>query len=588
MSAQPTSTHGTNAITTPFAFLSAPPPPKPKRRALLASPPPCPSQSPPPPTPSLPSRISTFTRITTWAAHVQPGSPAPWSPPSHSPSSNTLPSVSHGRARSGSLAHLVDTQLSLKTPSTEANYDLTALGYTSVFVHIPEMKVPLSASLVLANVNKPPIPHRESVEDIKQKGMKRFRSLSILRPKLRISQLGTALPMKAHAAAVSPSAMTRGSAGLSPTSYTSRESRAEICAATIAQRKRAKYAYVRPPPTFANELAIMQFTGGGNLETHAKRVMEAQAKAVGGTRSAAGVADVYRDEKGGIWWDADEELEYVHLLDGSGPAVHTEDNFIDLDGDVEMDWEEPFSPDAHEQGADKENIQPAMAHELPARRLSVSTVDSDLDPKHLVPLPENEDPKLTPIDDHVLISGAPGMSILSLPARPRRHAMHLRKPMFLVDVKIWEGSTGQSSPTKSTVSASTKHHTGGVTKLKGKARRRPAPLKLVPASASGVSRIILQPPSTSEATTFLPPVPAPHATEQGIEQIRDEFIADSFVPQPPVAHLQGHTRPRMDMTDSESFSMISTSMASFAPTSNSKQAKSKLARNVRGLFRRGE
>jgi hypothetical protein len=42
--------------------------------------------------------------------------------------------------------------------------------------------------------------------------------------------------------------------------------------------------------------------------------MEAQAKAAAGSGAQVGVADVYRDGDGGIWWDADEELEYTHLL----------------------------------------------------------------------------------------------------------------------------------------------------------------------------------------------------------------------------------------------------------------------------------
>ena len=88
-------------------------------------------------------------------------------------------------------------------------------------------------------------------------------------------------------------------------------------AVSIAKRKRSNYAHVCPPPPLANDLALMQFTGGGNIETHIKRVMEKQAKATGGSRGmVVGVADVYRASNGGIWWDADEEVEYAHLLEG--------------------------------------------------------------------------------------------------------------------------------------------------------------------------------------------------------------------------------------------------------------------------------
>jgi hypothetical protein len=51
---------------------------------------------------------------------------------------------------------------------------------------------------------------------------------------------------------------------------------------TIAKQKRAKYAHVRPPP-LANELAMMEFADRGSLESHIKRVMEAQAKATAGS-----------------------------------------------------------------------------------------------------------------------------------------------------------------------------------------------------------------------------------------------------------------------------------------------------------------
>src|SRR5258705_7204879 len=86
---------------------------------------------------------------------------------------------------------------------------------------------------------------------------------------------------------------------------------------TIAKRKRSKYGHVPPPPSLATDLALMQFNGGGNIETHIKQVMEKQAKAAGGSRGIiVGGADVYRDSNGGIWWDADEEVEYAHLLDG--------------------------------------------------------------------------------------------------------------------------------------------------------------------------------------------------------------------------------------------------------------------------------
>ncbi|KAF9565852.1 hypothetical protein CPC08DRAFT_141749 [Agrocybe pediades] len=640
----------TSATPAQFAFLSQPPPSIQKRRAALPSPPPCPPHSPPPP-PQTP-RSSAFANIANWAAHVQPGSPAPRSPQrrpsvssSRRPSLTRRPSISHSRARSGSFVHLVDTQ-STATPSV-TNFDLTNHGYTTLFVHLPKTPttpspylrqynqihragqpaalhpkpaaVPLSASgIAFAHIPIPPIP-QENTTERKRKGMKRFRSLSILRPKAKVLQPAPASPTKTAVSVKSAvSKSKKGSkplngSGPAPTLPASKEAQAEV----IAKRKRAKYAYVRPPPTLANELAIMQFADGGNLESHVKRVMEAQAKAAAGSGASIGVADVYRDGEGGIWWDEDEELEYAHLLDGADSHLRPKDA-MDVDteanADMDMDWEEfddgnvytePFStyvnPTTAHGSSNKENADP----EAPTRRSSLSTVDSDLDPKYLVPLPENEDPKLAPIDDRVLVSrrvGGAGMSVLSLPARPRRRALHLCKPTFLVDVKAWEGPsspipTGQSSPTRSTASP-TKHVVGGgnATKLKGKARRRPAPLKLTPPSSSSASRITTRRPSVSAST---PPavvpastvpsrvVPAVKLSPGGIERTRNEFIAASFAPEPVAVQVEtALPRPSLAATTSDIQSMTMSSRA-VTPSTTGKSAKSKLAMGVRGLFRRG-
>jgi len=524
-----------------------------------------------------------------------------------------------------------------------ANFDLTNHGYTSVFVHLPKTPttpspllrqynqihragqpaslhpkpaaVPLSASgFAFAHIPIPPIPQESNVER-KRKGMKRFRSLSILRPKAKALQPTPASPTKTAASIKSTATgkvkkSFKSNAALNTARAPSKDAQAESFAATIAKRKRAKYANVGPPPTLANELAIMQFADGGNMESHIKRVMEAQAKAAAGSGASVGVADVYRDVNGGIWWDADEELEYAHLLGGvidSHPQAK-DAMVVDTDADVDMDWEEfddgnapaePFSTHYNPpMGHNKENADP----EAPTRRSSLSTVDSDLDPKYLVPLPENEDPKLAPIDDRVLVSrriGGAGMSLLSLPARPRRRAMHLCKPTFLVDVQAWEvppsptspavlPPTGLSSPTRSVMP---KHVVGGsAMKLKGKARRRPAPLKL------GPTRIATTRQYSISASTPLPlPAPAVIPTVKlspgGIERTRNEFIADSFAPEPQAAAVFVDSIPRPSTgTDVQSNSMaISLSSRAPTPSTNaSKPAKSKLAMGVRGLFRRGD
>ncbi|KAF8159390.1 hypothetical protein B0H34DRAFT_748017 [Crassisporium funariophilum] len=474
-----------------FAFLAKPPPPPQKKRPSPNLPLPAPptASNSPPPTPVR----NAYNSIITWASLVQPGSPAPRSPhrrPSVSSSRrpsitrlNRRPSITHGRAPSGSFIHIVDAQ---STPSV-GDFDLTALGYTSVFVHLP--KTPTTPSPFLrqrsgtvctvalqssptsprsaahAHIPIPPIPTQEEAP-VKRKGMKRFRSLSILRPRSSKSKQ----PQQPSTPPPLPSSNSNSASTTKPHSKKhtqTSQAKAEICAATIAKRKRAKYAYVRAPPPLANDLAMMQFADGGSMESHVKRVMEAQAKAAAGSGAGVGVGDVYRDGKGGIWWDADEEWEYAHLLGGEvGDAVPASD---------EMDWVEfgtgasAAEPLSSLMDEDKEN----------GRRSSVSTLDSDLDPKYLLTVPTH--PLLSsgpsaPVEDRVLASrkvGAPGMSVLSLPARPRRKALHLNKAEFLVDM----GAFGPRSPRSPRSPKSPKGFAVGGNP-KGKARRRPAPLTL--------------------------------------------------------------------------------------------------------------
>ncbi|KAH9479367.1 hypothetical protein JR316_0007957 [Psilocybe cubensis] len=528
-----------------FAFLSQPPPPLHKKRPTpLPSPPgyplpPIPVQA----TPVTRRRSSTFSSIAAWAAHVQPGSPAPRSPhrrlsttSARRPSLTRLarrPSITHARAPSGSFAHIIDID-ALDTPSAASNFelDLTAHGYTSLFVRLPKTpttpspllraynaqhakpaaapaKAPLSASFAIANIPIPPVPQEPKRAPAHSKGgMKRFRSLTILRPKAK-----------------------QAPAPAQPTTPAATSSQR---AASIAQRKRSKYAHVRPPPPLANELALMQFADGGSLDANIKRVMEAQAKATAGHSAApGGVGDVYRDAQGGVWWDADEEMEYAHLLEGDGDVgmdmdmvdMHWEEDFdmVDASEPVAAHIAAPATNPAANSTADKENLPVSLS-----RRTSLTSEDSDLDPKYLLPLPENEDPRLAPPDDRVLVSTTSKtnakMSVLSLPARPRRRAAHLCKTGFLVDGVAWElpGPVPSSprsprSPTRSVGGMGV-----GQARPKGKARRRPAPLKL--ASSNITSSPVSRRPATPAAAAK-PTVPSP-------QRLRNEFIADSFEPVP--------------------------------------------------------
>ena len=52
--------------------------------------------------------------------------------------------------------------------------------------------------------------------------------------------------------------------------------------------------------------------GGADQSRVSEDGKEGHAGSFQGCRQDRAVEDVYRDEKGGIWYDKDEEMEYVH------------------------------------------------------------------------------------------------------------------------------------------------------------------------------------------------------------------------------------------------------------------------------------
>lgn len=404
-------------------------------------------------------------RITTWALSVQPGSPAPRSP--HSPCRR--PSTTTSRNRKSSFRFNTPSSFLniLDTPSTQGQRtttpslrdfkpDLTAVGYTSVFIPLPN--TPFTATLPSMQKNTPPMPATATKSDYShipippipsssiKNGhiVKRFRSasLSILRPGRSRSKSTSNIPTPS-----SPSPNPKGK----------------------SKSKKAKYAHLRPPPLI-NDLALIQFADGGDLESNIKRMTEARAKANGG-----GVGDVYRDAEGGIWWDADEEWEYAHLLDGGNTGVG-------MGSGGKEEWVQ-F-------GEDGKEIE---------RRESVTTVstrDSDLDmDMHCVVQPIDDESRsgdLTALGSslasHTLTQSK---SILSTPQRPSKHY----KAEYIAEVDAF---TCPPTPT------------AGDGTYSSKQRRRPAPLKLTPAynykrpsnspgSASSAKRYFL-------ASSFAPPM----------------------------------------------------------------------------------
>jgi len=462
-----------------YPFLAHPPPQKKRPSQPLPSPP---SNAP---AAAVPRR---FAAIATWAAHVQPGSPASLSP--RSPRSpRRRPSITSVRVTSASFLNIAPTPTTAygTTPSlADFKADLTTVGYTSVFLQLPNTPISANISLPLRpsltqDTKTIPVPLPSPTR--KLRGLNRLRSLSALRSRARSKSAAPSSPTKMKAKA-----------------------------AAVVQRKKAKYAALRLPP-LSNELALMQFADGGSMDANIKRVMVAQAKASGGM----GIGDVYRDGEGGVWWDQDEEWEYAHLL-ADGPETGA-------NGTGDLQWI-TFNGDTSPS---------AMAVDSDERRGSVSTQDSDLDPRYIV-----QPSDAVESDDLVMFGSAlaplatrrPAMSVLALPSRPRRTAKHLRKPDYLVDVAFPRSPLSPRSPKfASSLFAAAATGVGACARQTGKARRRPAPLKLTPPSPA------LKKPTNSPAD---------------VDKSRREFLASSFEPALPatpataatVVDVQGEAQGR--------------------------------------------
>ncbi|KAH9951113.1 hypothetical protein B0H21DRAFT_719616 [Amylocystis lapponica] len=397
-----------------YPFLSQPPPQKKRPTQPLPSPP---TQSHVLISPCVPAlgrrRSATTSAIAAWISNVQPGSPAPVSPcsphrrSSVSPRSpSRRPSVISVRVPSASFLSLTPTTPGRITPLVkDFKPDLVALGYTSVFVHFPNTPVSSAQSAFPDRRLSPAFAlPTQTPSTPPARGLKRFRSLSVLKSRSRSKSTTMPPPSAPKAPKVPPIPA---------------HARAENSAA-VSKSKKTKYAKYRPPP-LAAELALAQFADGGKMDDHVKHFLEAQARAAGATvvnGQLVGVGDVWRDGDGGVWRDQDEEWEYAHLLGGDDDFCSSEAGWV------------RFSTGSGAKGTPADDDE--------ERRGSVSSQDSDLDPRYAMQ-PEAESGSH---DDLAVFGGTlppaalrkPGMSVLAIPARSRRAAKHLRKPEFLLDV----------------------------------------------------------------------------------------------------------------------------------------------------------
>ncbi|EIM80311.1 uncharacterized protein STEHIDRAFT_172599 [Stereum hirsutum FP-91666 SS1] len=519
-----------------FDFLSRPPPQK-KRPA-----------GPPPPTPPLtisnlittaPSssyRRSSVTGITTWASKVIPGTPAPTSPPTTTPTSGRRPSLifrrssvswnggrrssfTANRRPSASFLNVAETPIAATPSFKDCKYDLSALGYTYAVVPLPTPMEPISPTR-RSGIDLPKL-HIPTFSSSTPKGSptKPHGPLHLFRSRFRSKSISasTRLPLPS-----SPSKPKSSTTLTKPKSKSNKASRrrsrsvsgTDSASTSTSERKKSTYAnlakheYTAGGASLQRDVALMQFMGGGSHEKNIKNVMRKKAKA---ERKEQGldfeckgedvaVDEVWRDGKGGIWRDEDEALEYHGLLDGySSSKERVSREWVGFGGSGEV------SPTG-------------AAEDEEERRGSVSTQDSDLDPRYVVPAASTENVAVD-IDINVLShssppaqSSAPGITMLTVPSRPNRLAPHLRKaPSFILEAFV----PRSPPPVPHQRSRSLSDAISSVQPVqptplpKGKERRRPAALDLRPI----------------ENQTNL--MPALYAV-----QGEAEFLSDSFEPAP--------------------------------------------------------
>lgn len=240
-----------------------------------------------------------------------------------------------------------------------------------------------------------------------------------------------------------------------------------------------------------------------------------------GAASQTGVGVVYNDEDGHLWWD-DEQTEYTHLLDGECVDMY------DYEGNEGADAWVGFS--SCRDSLSQQRSAP-LTMDMTAGRSS-SELGSRLGARNIV----------KPAED-AAYPVVPGLSLLSVPSRARKAASaavkHLRKPEFLVDVDPF----GRGSPS----TGKTFVDTTSASRPKGKAKKRPAPLK-IPSSASSSMK-----PSNSA------PFSASWPSE---ESLRREFLGNPFEQVLPshvttsmagiAGSCQGHPRAAGDCTEKPS------------------------------------
>lgn len=557
-----------------FAFLALPPPPKRKRAAVNN-------------TFRVPvSPVNRSKTILAWAETVHPGSPVPMTPASGISLSRSASSVSSPRVQgfrrssltrtgsrhpsasstrsripSSSFLHFVDTP---RTPAhpipatpfpADAKFDLTAFGYSSVFVNVA-VSTPITP-----DIYKPkPMARLPSRQDAttcsapttpvtKSTGM--FKRLLGSKPKPTKPQAKS--QTKGGRDAVNTAASDYVSVSLKK-----RSKYAEQPPSGVEKKKREAYAAVLPP-TVKQEAQMRQAMEGGSLEYNIQKVMEEKAKREGtavkvdsaeGAKVVEGVEAAHRDAKGGIWWDQEEEWEFAHLLAANKGSVSA--RCIDSEGWVTFDNRKLKREADQDDFTDLSSLPSSKCTDLYHVRPLLILDDS---PEHLV---RGRTKRSSSVVGSIVLPSPSAKSskiLLAIPSRPTR-AKHLLQPVFLKDVvavpptpsstsAFSQTSSHPRSPGRITRFVVRGSSTSGSVRRQrsrscsvAKKQRKPAPppLKIVPLG-----------PATKLAVNVEPE-----------DDNRRLFLEDSFKPDPTMTNSRwsrdttaAASRPPLDKSDSD-------------------------------------
>lgn len=230
---------------------------------------------------------------------------------------------------------------------------------------------------------------------------------------------------------------------------------------TPIAKKPKQYSKTNVRPTmYAQDVQVDIFFNGGKEKDHISRAATRANGTSANKALAAGTREVggYKDEKGMLWWDEDEQWEWAALLpkeDDSDSNSHEENAWVDFEGEFE-------------------------------RRSSTSSAYSDV----------SVDALLDELEELVSTMGAgagvgadcrlealPPRCVLAMP-RPRGRGAKGQGSAYLFPVELTHNNTNNTKPVSSPSTASF-----GACRAKGAARRRragpPPPLTLAPPSPYG-------------------------------------------------------------------------------------------------------